>query len=350
MHPHSHSLTQRLHDMTLPLSHWWSSLANGTTALEAAGGVAVASGIFFVAVIFTATRPNRDLAKHLDHYQIRTPEKKTTEVEGMVTIPFLQRFGDLLTGAARKKGVAETLELKISRAGLAVSSGELLVISVIGGALLAIAGGVIEGPLGFLLAAVIAGMVPAALLNLLAARRLREFEAQLPDVLKLLSASLRAGFSLLQGLDSLVGQVGDPMGAELRRAFAATRVGLPVEEALQGVADRVGSKEFQWVVMAIQIQREVGGNLAEILDSVAQTMMARASLRREVRTLTAEGRFSAYILVGLPPALGVMVYMSNRAYIDTLFNTRLGNIVLLVGLALEAAGGLWLRKTVTIEI
>jgi tight adherence protein B len=312
--------------------------------------VAAAVGLLALAVAVTAMRPNRDLAKHLQEYKIPVKGEKSSEDEGVVTLPILRRLGDALTDAARKKGLADAIDAKIGRAGLAIGSGELMVVVAVGGMILALLGAVAAGVLGLLVAAIISALVPPAMLNFLAAKRTRQFDAQLPDVLKLLSASLRAGFSLLQGLDSMIVQVGEPMGTELRRAFASTRVGLPVEEALQQVAERVGSRDFEWVVMAIQIQREVGGNLAEILDSVAQTMMARTSLRREVRTLTAEGRISAYILVGLPPALGVMVFLVNRPYIDTLFKTRPGNIALLVGLVMEAVGGVWLRKTVSIEI
>jgi tight adherence protein B len=331
------------------LSHWWGTVSSDIGPIEVAAPVGGAVALLFLAVSFTLTRPSRDLAKHLEGYQIPT-KQGSSKGDGVVTLPPLRRLSDLLSGVAKERGISDAIEKKISQAGLMISTGELMAVVAIGGVLLAFAGAVVGGPLGFIASAVIAGLAPAAVLNFLASKRTREFDTQLPDVLKLLSASLRAGFSLLQGLDSLVAQVGEPMGTELRRAFASTRVGLPVEEALQSVAERVGSRDFEWVVMAIQIQREVGGNLAEILDSVAQTMMARSSLRREVRTLTAEGRISAYVLVGLPPALGVMVFSVNHTYISVLFNTRPGNIALLVGLVMEAVGGLWLRKTVTIEI
>lgn len=315
-----------------------AAIIGGTTAV-----------VFFVAAA-VLTRRNRDLAKQLDTYQIATPAKGADEKTGLVTVPFLRSLSDTLSSAAKKRGLATAIEVRIKRAGLKLTTGELIVIVIVGGLLLAVLGAAAAGIPGFLAGALLAGVTPGAILNFLGAKRRRAFDAQLPDVLKLLSASLRAGFSLLQGLDSLVGHVGEPMSTELRQAFASTRVGVSVEDALKATAERVGSRDFEWIVMAIQIQREVGGNLAEILDSVTETMIARVHLRREVRTLTAEGRISAIVLVVLPIVLGFMVYLSNRSYIGTLFTTGAGHLALLVGVVLEIVGGIWLYRTVQIEI
>ena len=127
-------------------------------------------------------------------------------------------------------------------------------------------------------------------------------------MLQLLAGSLRAGYSLLQGVDAVAQEVDDPMGQELRRVLAEARLGRPLEDALDDAAERMSSADFAWAVMAVGIQREVGGNLAELLDTVAETMIQRERLRREVRSLTAEGRVSAFILGLLPVGLGVMMY------------------------------------------
>lgn len=311
------------------------------------GGTAA---VVLFAVVMALTRPNRSLSKQLDSYRIASPAERPKVKTGVVTVAFLRSVTDLLSTAAKKRGLAAAIEVRIKRSGLKLTTGELIVIVAVGGVLLAVLGAAAAGVEGFLVAAVLAGLAPGAILNFLGAKRTRAFDAQLPDVLKLLSASLRAGFSLLQGLDSLIAQAGDPMTTELRQAFAATRVGASVEDALQATAERVGSRDFEWIVMAIQIQREVGGNLAEILDSVHETMIARVHLRREVRTLTAEGRISAIVLVVLPIALGFMVYLSNRSYIGTLFSTGTGHLMLLAGLVLEVVGGVWLNRIVQIEI
>jgi len=189
-----------------------------------------------------------------------------------------------------------------------------------------------------------------AVVEFLAQRRSRAFDAQLPDVLKLLASSLRAGFSLVQGLDAVTRQVKEPMHAELARSLAEIRLGAAPEDALGAVPERTGSRDFGWAVIAIRIQREVGGNLSEILDTVATTMIERERLRREVRTLTAEGRISALILGLLPFFLGIYLFIVDRSYLSLLFTTFPGEIALLVGLMLEVLGVWWMIKLVNIEI
>jgi tight adherence protein B len=192
--------------------------------------------------------------------------------------------------------------------------------------------------------------VPPAVVQLLAGRRRRKFMSQLPDTLQLLSGSLRAGYSLMQGVEAVSQEIGDPMGYELRRIVAESRLGRALEEALQDTADRMASDDFSWAVMAIRIQREVGGNLAELLDTVAETMIARERLRREVRALTAEGRVSAIILGGLPLAMGAVLWAINREYIEVLFDDTPGQIMLIGGALLAGVGFYWLKKIVDIEI
>lgn len=335
-----------------PGSGWSSWIGAHIGAYGVAALIVATVVLVFVASSLALSRPNRNLAAELEAYELhpRPEEREAAGPEGVVTVPVLRRLGDLLANVAQRRGVLEAIESLIQRAGLAISAGELLVVAVLGGVLLAVIGGLLAGFVGALVALVIAALAPPAALRFLADRRTRAFDAQLPDVLKLLSASLRAGFSLLQGLDALISHVDEPMAAEMRQAFAATRVGMPVEDAMQAVAERVASRDFEWLVMAIRIQREVGGNLAEILDTVATTMTARVQLRREVRTLTAEGRISAIILIALPVGIGLMVWVINRTYIDTLFNTFAGNVALIGALALEVFGGWWLYRTVQIEI
>ena len=127
-------------------------------------------------------------------------------------------------------------------------------------------------------------------------------------MLQLLGATLRSGFSILQGLDTVAVQLPDPMGKEMRHVVAEARLGRPWPSALDEVAQRVKSEDFEWVVSAIGIQREVGGNLAELLDIVADTMNARSRLRQEAHTLTAEGRIGAIVISLLPVAIGVFIY------------------------------------------
>jgi tight adherence protein B len=196
----------------------------------------------------------------------------------------------------------------------------------------------------------IAALIPPGVVNFLAARRKSTFLAQLPDTLQLLAGTLRAGYSLMQGIEAVSQEIDGPMGYELRRVVTEARLGRPVEESLEGTADRMASEDFAWCVMAIRIQREVGGNLAELLLTVADTMVARERLRRDVKTLTAEGRISAIILGILPVGLGFVMYALNPDYISKLFTDTLGNILLGLAIVAMGIGFYWMKRIIDIEI
>jgi tight adherence protein B len=174
--------------------------------------------------------------------------------------------------------------------------------------------------------------------------------ALLPDTLQLLSSTLRAGYSMMQGVEAVSQEVSEPMGKELRRVVTEARLGRPLEESLEGVSERMGSADFAWAVMAIRIQREVGGNLSELLLTVAETMTQRERLRRDIRALTAEGRMSAYVLGGLPLGLGLVLYVLNPEYIGTLFDRTMGQVMLAAGLVMMLVGFAWMSKIIKIEI
>jgi len=145
-------------------------------------------------------------------------------------------------------------------------------------------------------------------------------------------------------------EITQPAAGEFQRVVAEIRLGRPAEDALEALAERVGSADFKWAVLAVNIQREVGGNLAEILDTVADTLRERAMLRRQVQVLTAEGRLSAWVLGALPFAIALYMYASNPAYIGQLFTSTYGIIMVVVALVLMLAGILWMRKIVNIDV
>ena len=251
---------------------------------------------------------------------------------------------------ARERGVLDVLEKKLEQADLPLRPAEALFFSLVLGLVIIAVAAVTGRFVGFVFAVLVVGLLPVAILNFMAARRRRKFASQLPDMLQLLAGSLRAGYSLLQGVDAVAQEVSDPMGQELRRVLAEARLGRALEDSLEEAAERMASADFSWAVMAVGIQREVGGNLAELLDTVADTMIQRERLRREVRALTAEGRVSAIILGILPVALGVLMWVMNRDYINKLFTTGIGQGLLAGSAVLALFGFVWMKKIVEIEI
>ncbi|HXR42770.1 MAG TPA: type II secretion system F family protein, partial [Acidothermaceae bacterium] len=191
---------------------------------------------------------------------------------------------------------------------------------------------------------------PIAYLVLKESRRSSAFLEQLPDTLQLIAGSLSVGHSLPQAMDAVVREELQPVSVEFNRALVETRLGVPAEDALEGIATRMDSQDFAWVVMAIRIQREVGGNLAEVLTTVAATLRERERLRRQVRGLSAEGRLSAWILGALPPVFGTYLVLVRPTYIKPLFTDPLGIVMLLVLVISMTVGAVWLSRIVKVEV
>jgi len=204
--------------------------------------------------------------------------------------------------------------------------------------------------LAVILGALVGLLFPVIALRFLANRRAKRFESVLPDVMMLVATSLSSGFSLLQALDSVARDAAEPAAKEFSRALAESRIGADISDALEHVAVRMDSDNMRWAVMAIRIQREVGGNLADTLRTTATTLREREMLKRHVRGLSAEGRLSAYILIALP--LGVLLFSmwSNYDYVSLLWTTLPGIVMSVMGILAMLFGIWWMRKTVTIEV
>ena len=181
-------------------------------------------------------------------------------------------------------------------------------------------------------------------------KRRAAFEEQLPDTLDLLAGSLRAGWGLQQALDVIIDQSKPPMSDELKRAQTESRLGRTVEQSLELVAQRMKSNDFSWVVSAIAIQREVGGNLAELLTIVANTIRDRNAVRREVSSLTSEGRLSGGILLALPFFEALVLYIMNPTYMSKLVTTVPGIVMLITGIMLLLVGAIWLNRVIRVEV
>jgi tight adherence protein B len=263
----------------------------------------------------------------------------------------IQRAVSVTEQVAESQGYLSRTEAALERANLPLRAGEALFFYVVGVIVITILAFLLFGNLvSGLVVGVLVALAPPAAVSFLASRRRNQFLQQLPDTLQLLAGTLRAGYSLMQGVEAVSQEVSEPMGQELRRVVTESRLGRPLEESLDGVAERMASPDFAWAVMAIRIQREVGGNLSELLLTVAETMTQRERLRRDIKALTAEGRISAIVLGFLPLGLAFAMYAINPDYISTLFNTTLGNVLLILALIGMLVGFAWMRQIIKIEI
>ena len=258
------------------------------------------------------------------------------------------KFG---TRFAESRGFSERLDAELEAAGVSLRSGEFVVASAIAALVFGVLGAaLLRTWLLALVVAAIGGAFPTMLLRSALKKRADKLREQLPDVLTIMASSLRAGHSFLQSLDTVAKEISQPAAAEFQRVVAEVRLGRPVEDALESLAERVGSPDFRWAVIAVNVQREVGGNLAEILDTVADTLRERAMLRRQIKVLTAEGVLSAWVLGLLPFGIALYMYAVNPNYIGLLFETTYGIIMVIVAMTLLLAGILWMRKIVNIDV
>ncbi len=252
------------------------------------------------------------------------------------------------------KFVSADLETRISQrlagAGSALTASEWVVVHVG----IVLAGGVIGLVMGgtalSILCVLLGAVVPWVYLKFRHGRRLGAFNGQLAQTLGLMAGGLQAGLSLPQAIDTVVREGHEPMSGELRRALVEQRLGVDITDALDGVAERMESDDFSWVVMAVRIQREVGGNLAEILHTVSETLREREYLRRQVKALSAEGRLSGYILVGLPPIIFFYMTFANPDYVRVLYTTLPGYLILAVAGFLLSLGAFAMSKLATVEV
>ncbi len=200
--------------------------------------------------------------------------------------------------------------------------------------------------IGILIAFGVGAVIPYVFVSFKARSRMTKFEDQLPDLLVTLAASLKAGHSFKQGIQTLVDEGQEPASKELSRVITDTRLGRPMDEALAETAERIGSKNFSFVITAVTIQRQVGGSLAGLFDMVADTVRQRQQFARKIRSLTAMGRASAYVLVGLPFFVAIAITLLNPTYMDPLYHTSTGHMLIIMGLVMIAFGSLILRKII----
>lgn len=289
----------------------------------------------------------------------RSPEDRIAAYSGPLTAAVGAHPGarDRATDAAdrvltRNRGLEESIRLRLEGAGSRFSPAEWLLVhtGVLAGAGLlglALGGGSVAM---FVLFLALGGLGPWLHLGLRRARRSRAFTAAIPDTLQLMSGSLAAGLSLAQAADAVTREGAEPVAGEFRRALVETRLGVPLEDALEGVAERFDSDDMRWTVMAIRIQREVGGNLSELLDTVAATMRERQYVRRQVAALSAEGRLSAWVLGCLPAAFLLYLLVANRDYVMPLFTDPRGIVLLAGGVLWLVVGIFWMSRLVKVEV
>ena len=339
-------------DLTAPAAEIVA--AGGTIAKISKGSssglaLAIVIGLVVLGLVLFLMRIPREtvLARRLDRYTTgeRAPievRQKSLSLRNLLVLRGERSFG----GSAYFKHVSRLLE----RADMPMRAAEFVAIQA-GLMFVLLLVGFILG-VGLILPLVlgaIGGVLPEFIVRRKANARRKRFEDQLGDTLTAVASSLRAGQSFQQAMSTISLDGPEPIAKEFQRVETEVRLGRPADEALQSMADRLGSRNFEFVVLAVNIQRQVGGSLSEILDMVADTVRGRVQFARKVRALTAMGRASAYVLVGMPFALALMIFFVDPGYLRPLWATSTGHLMVIIGLISMAFGGLVTRKIVNFK-
>jgi tight adherence protein B len=265
-------------------------------------------------------------------------------------VPLFQRFVSTTERTFANVKQFRYLQRVIERADLPLRASELLYICLGGGFLLGLFGMVVfsSSVAAFLLMA-IGAATPIGYVKFKAGMRIKAFDNQLPDLLITIAASLKAGHSFRHAIQAVVDEGAQPTAKEFARVLSETQLGRPMDQALADMAERVGSKNLTFVISAVTIQRQVGGSLAGLFDMVADTVRQRQQFARKVRGLTAMGRMSAYVLVGLPFFIAFAVTIMNPSYMSPLYHSSTGHMLLGVSLVMMAVGSGILKKMVAFK-
>ncbi|WP_436521370.1 type II secretion system F family protein [Actinoplanes sp. HUAS TT8] len=324
-------------------------MSDPTMALIAAVAAAAAAVFVIVFVILQATLGKTPIQRRLAALRQFSVHRETQSDPLLRRIIVAQgRRVERRPGLLR---LAERSAPLLDRLGGKLRPSEWLVIRAIAAVVVAILFGLLLSPLFGLLLGLPAGFLGSnTVLRARIRRREQAFSDELPGALQLMISSLRSGFTLHQSVEAGVRDDDGPVATELRRALSETRISGDFEDALERIGDRMNSAEMIWLVMALRLQKEVGGSLVEVMQTTADTMRERAYLRRHVRSLSGEGRVSAYVLGAMPFLAAGGIWVTQPTYLTPMFHQAIGIIMLAVAITLMAIGAVWLRAVVKVEV
>jgi tight adherence protein B len=315
-------------------------------ALVFFGVAGLVMGVYFGAMWLFSTLEGRKLARRLREVGESPDAPDAALVMDRPEGP-LPQLDDLVNRTAAGSRLSRLIE----QSGIRTTPSAMLVMSLFSGMLAAASAAVfVRHPLAPIVAAPIGLVLPFAWLVHRRSSRFRKFEEQFPEALDLLSRAIRAGHAFQTALGMVADELTEPVGPEFKKTFERQNFGLPLRDAMDELADRVTILDVRFFVTAVAIQRETGGNLAEILDNLAHVVRERFKIRRQVRVHTAHGRFTGYVLLALPAGLGVVLSFLSPEHMRLLFQERMGQIMLIAAMVMQTVGFIWIRQVIKIEV
>lgn len=302
--------------------------------------------LLFIGISRTRRAGDELIEERLDRYAVRE-EIEEEEKKGKKRRSAMEGLDD----AMARRGFAANLQTDLARADLKLRTAEFMMLNLASVVVFFLLAQLIFGSAIFgLIFGVLGFFVPRIYVGMRQRRRLNQFNDQLGDTITLLANSLRSGFSIVQSMETVAQQLSDPIAGEFHRVTQEIALGLHYEQALNNMLRRVPSDDLDLMITAINIQAKVGGNLAEILDTIGHTIRERVRIKGEIRVLTAQQMISGYILTGLPIVLGLVLFLINKEYMGRMFNEPCGWIMLGVAAVMIGIGFAIIRKIVDIEV
>ncbi len=316
----------------------------------------VAMGIFAVASLLDQRSAQARLLRERLATVKETAAGQPNEELALLRDEMLSRI-PALDNLLRRSSKISNLQPFLEQANLKIRAGNILILCMISGVLL--------GGLGFLLAGslppnqallfavvglVLGGLTPYSYASYRRTKRFQKFEELFPEAIDTLARAVRAGHAFTTALELIANELSEPVASEFRKLFEEQKFGLPVRDALMNLTGRVPLVDVKFFVTAVMLQRETGGNLAEILDNLSYVIRERFKIMRQVRVYTAQGRLTMMLLMGLPPVIVITMLLTSPAFIKPLFSDPIGHFLVVAGIVLQTLGYFVIRKIIQIQV
>ena len=286
----------------------------------------------------------------------KAPERKPGEELALVRDEMLSKI-PALDNLLRRSERISNLQTMLAQANMQMRAGNVLGLCVISAVVLGFAAFLVSRPLSenesvlFTIAGLgLGALLPYSFASYRRTKRFQQFEELFPEAIDTLARAVRAGHAFTSALELIANEVGEPVSSEFRQLFEEQKFGLPVREALLNLTERIPLVDVKFFVTAVMLQRETGGNLAEILDNLSYMIRERFKIMRQVRVHTAQGRLTMLLLMGLPPTIVVTMQILNPSFIRPLFADPIGHVLIVAGIVLQTVGYFVIRKVIQIQV
>ncbi len=319
--------------------------------------VLVAAGVFLVASLFDQRSAQARLLRERLVTVQKAAERQPSEELALLRDEMLSRI-PALDNLLRRSERVTNLQALLEQANLKIRAGNILALCVVSALVVAFAGLMLAGAsfpanetaLFVLVGLVLGGLLPYSYASYRRSKRFQKFEEIFPEAIDTLARAVRAGHAFTTAIELIANEVSEPVASEFRKLFEEQKFGLPVRDALVNLTERVPLVDVKFFVTAVMLQRETGGNLAEILDNLSYVIRERFKIMRQVRVYTAQGRLTMMLLMGMPPIIVVVMLTTNPGFIRPLFSDPIGHSLIVGGIVLQTIGYFVIRKIIQIQV